>query len=562
MIESRREKPDAYDVVVVGSGSAGLVAAIVALTEGLRPLLIEKAGVWGGSSALSGGGHWIPASPVALANGDNDSLEEGLTYLDAVVPDIGFVTSHERKLAYLENAPRMLSLLMKLGMTWSQDALHPDYYPDRPGGKLGRQIQPEVIDGRRLGPWVKTLRRSPPGYRVKSSEISLIARGFTHPRNILAMARVWARSRIIPLFGADPLVMGQALVGQLMLILQRLGGEVWLNAPLRDVVVESSRVAGVVVERSGSLQTIRAEAGVILCAGGFAHDPVLRDLHQGVDGEWSSASPDDTGDAVKMAERLGAATALLDDAWWGTAYILPQFGPLFFIWERSQPGSILVDRQGRRFANESQSYTDLGHEMLKAQAVPAWMIMDARHRERYFFAAMPPGKTPRIMFENGFFRRADTIEELATKCEIDPATLRATVDRFNRFARTGIDEDFGRGRTVYDHFWGDPQHKPNPNLGLIDKPPFLATHVYPGDLGTKGGFVTDAHARVMKPSGEVIDNLYAAGNCAASVFGRTYPGPGSTLGPASTFAFIAARHTAQRSRDLRREAATHATGDS
>jgi 3-oxosteroid 1-dehydrogenase len=535
----------AYDMVIVGSGSAGLAAAIMAITQGLRPLVIEKAGVWGGSTALSGGGHWIPASPVALADGAQDSLEEALEYLDAVVPDEGIVTSRARKLAFLQSAPELLAFLMQQGMHWNSDAPHPDYYPDKPGGKLGRMIEPGVFDGRRLGPWLDTLRRSPPGYVVRSSEISRVARGFRQPGNMLAMAKVWARTRLQPLLGRVPLAMGQGLVAHLMVILQRLGGEVWLNAPLRKVLSEAGHVRGVAVERNGKQQTIRAAKGVLLCAGGFARNAEFRAKHQGVSGEWSSASADDTGDVVQMADELGAATALMDDAWWGTSYIFPGFGPVFFIWERSQPGSILVDPEGRRFANESQSYTDLGHEMLKRKAAPAWMIMDARHRERYTFASMLPGRTPQALFDTGFFIRADSIEDLARRCSVDPATLQATIDRFNAFAHSGVDSDFGRGRTAYDNFWGDPRHKPNPNLGPIDRPPFLATKVYPGDLGTKGGFITDEFARVLKPSGEVIPGLYSAGNCTASVFGRCYPGPGATLGPSTTFAFIAARHMAR-----------------
>ena len=210
------------------------------------------------------------------------------------------------------------------------------------------------------------------------------------------------------------------------------------------------------------------------------------------------------------------------------------------------PGSLMVDGSGRRFTNESQSYDSIGRDMLRRDVQDAWLIIDWRHRQRYLFGAMPPGQTPKAMFDLGFFLRADTIEALAGKCGLDPVALRQTVDRFNGFARTGVDEEFGRGAAPYDNYWGDPTHKPNPNLGMIDKPPFLATRVYLGDLGTKGGLLTDEEGRVLSEGGTPIEGLYAAGNATASVMGHGYPGPGATLGPAMTFAFLAARHAASR----------------
>ena len=204
----------------------------------------------------------------------------------------------------------------------------------------------------------------------------------------------------------------------------------------------------------------------------------------------------------------------------------------------------MVDNQGRRFTNEAQSYDTIGRDMLRQGIQEAWLIIDSRHRRRYLFGAMPPGCTPKAMFASAFFLRADSIEELAVKCGVDPSTLRGTVDRFNGLARAGVDEDFGRGSLPYDNYWGDPNQKPNSNLGAVDHAPFLATRVYLGDLGTKGGLVTDEHGRVQRPDGSAIDGLYAAGNCSASVMGRGYPGPGATLGPAMTFGYIGGRHAA------------------
>lgn len=214
------------------------------------------------------------------------------------------------------------------------------------------------------------------------------------------------------------------------------------------------------------------------------------------------------------------------------------------LWERSLPHSMIVDSAGERFVNESTGYLDFGDAVLQrnrtVSAVPAWLIIDARHRRRYPFGLMLPGITPKSAMRYGFLTKADTIDELATKIGIDPAALRATVQKFNGFAHTGLDTDFGRGDNVYDNFYGDPRTKPNPNLGAIEKAPFYATRVWPGDLGTKGGLLTDEHGRVLAEKAEAIAGLYATGNTTASVMGDSYPGPGSTIGPSMVFGYTAA----------------------
>jgi len=212
------------------------------------------------------------------------------------------------------------------------------------------------------------------------------------------------------------------------------------------------------------------------------------------------------------------------------------------------PGAIVVDQAGERFVNESASYVDVGRALLERDrtvpAVPSWLVLDARHRRRYPFGAFPPGRTPRALVESGFFLRAGSLVELAGKMGVDPAALLRTVARFNGFTGSGVDADFGRGGNVYDRYYGDPRVRPNPNLGPIDHPPFWAVRVYPGDLGTKGGLLTDEHGRVLREDGASIRGLYAAGNTTATVMGRTYPGPGGTIGPAMVFAHLAARRMA------------------
>lgn len=537
---------ETFDVVVVGSGAAGLTAAITAAAEGLRPLVIEKADLWGGTSALSGGGIWAPANPLMQAAGGNDSLEAALTYLDAVVDDDGPATSRERRLALLTAGPQMIGLLLDQGVALEQERGQPDYHAEKPGGRKGRLMEPVLTNGRRLGPWLATLRPAPRPFAVKTGEGAAISRGFTSLTSLLAIAKVVLRHHIAKLAGWEPITSGAALVAQLMMAVQRAGVPVRLGCALRRVVFEDGRAVGVEVERAGVVSRIGATAGVVLCAGGFARDAAFRAPRQGVSGDMSSASPDDTGDVIKLADEMGAATALMDEAWWGPVVIYPGGVPGFFLWERSLPGSLMIDSQGRRFTNESQSYNVIGHDMIRLGVEDAWMIIDARHRARYLFGAMPPGQTPKAMFDSGFFLKADSLEALADRCGVDRAVLRATVERFNDLARRGVDEDFGRGETPYDHYWGDPGHRPNPNLGPIDKPPFLATRVRLGDLGTKGGLLTNADGQVVRPGGDPIEGLYAAGNTTASVMGRGYPGPGVTLGPAMTFAFLGVRHAARR----------------
>jgi 3-oxosteroid 1-dehydrogenase len=310
---------------------------------------------------------------------------------------------------------------------------------------------------------------------------------------------------------------------------------------------------------------------VLLSAGGFAKNAQMRETYERAptSTEWTSVPPGDTGDAIRAGIDIGAATALMDDAWWGPTLVDPATGtPSFILWERSFPHSIIVDSSGRRFMNESESYVDAGHHQYERNeqvpAIPAWLIVDARHRRRYPMATLPPGLTPRSALKSGFLTKAVTLDELAGAIGVDPAGLADTVERFNALAGAGVDEDFGRGRTAYDHVYGDPSNHPNPNLGTIERAPFYAVKVWPGDLGTKGGLLTDEHARVLREDSTPIPGLYAAGNTTASVMGRTYPGPGSTIGPATTFAYIAMRHLARgeastATAEGERDAATAAT---
>lgn len=312
-------------------------------------------------------------------------------------------------------------------------------------------------------------------------------------------------------------------------------------------------MTGAVVEKDGQPMRVRAVKGVILAAGGFAHNQQMREQHQKapVNHEWSSANPGNTGDAIQAGMKLRAKIDLMDDAWWGPSSVPPNAPVMFHVGERSYPGGIMVNAAGQRFTNEAASYVEVVHAMYEKHSaenrhVPATFIMDERYRSKYIFGTLFPMQgIPKIYFESGYFKKADTIEDLAKQCGIDPKSLAETIERFNRFARNGVDEDFRRGDSAYDRYYGDPTVKPNPCLAPIAKPPFYAVQMVAGDLGTKGGLVIDKHARVLREDVSPIQGLYAAGNNSASVMGNTYPGPGSTIGPSMTFGYIAAKHIAE-----------------
>ncbi|KXK10801.1 MAG: 3-ketosteroid dehydrogenase [Chloroflexi bacterium OLB14] len=354
------------------------------------------------------------------------------------------------------------------------------------------------------------------------------------------------------LTGVKYLALGQALIARLRLSLKDEKIPIWLNTPLKELIVEDGAVAGVLAEKDGKPFRIRANKGVILAAGGFDHNQAMREEFQKgpVNHLWSSGSPGNTGDAIQAGIKIGAKIDLMEDAWWGPSSMPPHMPVMFHVGERSYPGAIIVNAAGKRFTNEAASYVEVVHAMYEKDSaenkhVPATFIMDSRFRNKYIFGTLfPMQPIPKSYFESGYFKRGDTLEELAQACGLDPKNLTETITRFNQFARNGVDEDFQRGASAYDRYYGDPTVKPNPCLAPIEKPPFYAVQMVPGDLGTKGGLVIDEFARVLSADGSPISGLYAAGNTSASVMGNTYPGAGSTIGPAMTFGYIAAKHIA------------------
>lgn len=542
------------DIVVIGSGAAGLAAALTARELGLEVIVLEKENLIGGSTALAGGGMWIPNNHLMRNEGLHDSFAEALQYLDASVGDEGPATSLARKRAFIETAPVAIQFYENAGLRFRRTPNYPDYYPNLPGASVvGRGIESQIFNMRKVEMFSDRLvpRVFPRNMPVGTLDMAKFVLARRTLAGLLTFARVvthhfWGRATLRKLAGG-----GAALVGQFIYQLMRRDTVPWMNCPVTQLLEETGRIAGVVALRDGKALRIQARCAVHLGGGGFARNKEMRTKYQPkpIDGSWTSASPSDTGNAIQLGHSAGAALSLMDEAWWGPVSILPNGLPMFLTFERPKPGSLIVDQRGDRFMNEAQSYTDAVHEMFRRQdrmggGVPCWLVFDQTYRNNYQFGMMLPGRTPKQAIECGYMRRAHTIEELAVHCKMDPATLRASIERFNTLARSGVDIDFGRGSNPYDTYFGDPRTRPNACLGPLLKAPFYAVGMYPGDLGTKGGLVTDEHCRVLREDGSVIEGLYATGNTAATVMGRKYPGPGVTLGPALTYSYRAVHHAA------------------
>ncbi|KAI9373251.1 FAD binding domain-containing protein [Aspergillus egyptiacus] len=550
------------DVLIVGSGAGALTASLRATQLGLRSVIIEKEATLGGASAISGGGMWIPCNPVAQAAGIKDSEEAALRYFELAVGEVGPASSVERRRAFVRNGPRMVKFLQQLGFRFHFVNSYPDYYPDMEGAMGsggGRTLESRVFDTRRLKEWEAKLPPPLAPIAVYTADAALLSRMAASPGAFLH-----ATSKILPLLGRAllgqrPSSMGRALVAQLLYLnLRHNGGDLDLRLETslsRLLQSTQGEILGAEIQPTtcGSTpqtMTIRATRGVILAAGGFARNRAMRQrfMPAPASTDWTSAPRGDTGDAIREGMRVGAATALLDDAWWGPTIVDPvSRRNLFVLSPRALPHCFIVDASGARFMNEAQSYTDAGHAQYArnnhVKAIPAWLIMDSNHRNKYLLGALFARQKPSPdALANGIIFTAPSLEDLARQIGVDAHGLSETTHRWNEMCRsgTGTDTDFGKGDNAYDRYFGDPASRPNPNMGPVSKPPFYAVAIWPGDLGTKGGLLTDECQRVLDTEARVIPRLFAIGNTAASIMGRTYLGAGSTLGPAMTHGFIAA----------------------
>lgn len=558
------------DVLVVGSGGGGMSAALTARASGLDALVVEKSSYFGGSTALSGGGIWVPGAPAQRRAGYTPSPEAVIGYLQQIT---GGLVTDARLRQYVEAAPQMLEFLEKLS-GWFEFVWKPgyaDYYPELPGGsELGSTINVPPIDLRRLGvdeqKLLKPLALAPRGIWLGPKELRTfyrIRQSWAGKGVLLKLIARMVRARV---FGERMAAIGQSLAARLRLAMREHDIPLWLDAPLVELLTGADgSVTGALVEKEGRKQRIAARSAVILASGGFDHDLAWRKeqlpvLASAGSQDWSFGNSAAMGDGIRAGQAVGAATELLDEAWWFPAIQWPDGRMQFMLNERMMPAQFIVNGEGKRFINEAAPYMDFGHAMIDGQQsgvthIPSWLITDHRSWNRYVVgghlpipkipgAPVPTGrKVPAAWLESGVVKAATSWDEMAAKIGVPARQLGETASRFNELARKGHDDDFHRGDSVYDNYYGDPT-LPNPNLYPLGKPPYYAFRIVLGDLGTSGGLRTDEYARVLRPDDTVIRGLYAVGNTAAPVMGRSYAGAGATIGPAMTFGFVAAKHVA------------------
>ena len=541
------------DFVIAGSGGGGMVAALAAADAGAEALVLEKQALVGGSTCMSGGIFWIPNNPLMQAEGIPDSYEDAMAHFETVVGDVGSCSSTERRHAFLTAGPEMTTFLQRQGLRLVTCPGYSDYYSNLKGGHdVGRGLEPIPWDGRALGPWLPRLQpglAQSLGMAVMTNEARSLSNYNRSLRAFGVAARVALRTAAAKVRRQALLTNGASLIGQLLAIAIERRIPVWTEAPLEDLIVEDGRVVGVRTVRDGQQVSVRARQGVLISAGGFAHNREMRQRYGGDqpnEGKWSMSNAGDTGEAIATAMGLGAQTALMDEAWWLPSPRTGRFGQSTLDQARQRPRTIYVDADGRRFCNESNSYMEVGKAMYErnrtSRAVPCWLIFDDRYRKRYAHVRSHPGYFPKEMLESGRLKKAATLAELAAVCGIDADGLAETVDHFNEHARKGVDPDYGRGESAYNRSLGDPNRKVHPCLGPIDEAPYYACEVLPGDIGTCGGLVTDEHARVLDADDQPIPGLYATGNSTATVMGRHYLGPGASIANTMVFGYLAARH--------------------
>jgi len=549
------------DVIVIGSGAAGLCAAIVAHDQGLRTLVLEKTPLIGGTTAISGGAVWAPMNSLMASVQQTDSPAVVHEYLAATA---GAFAETALMQSYLSRASEMVDYLQRhTRIRFAPRALFPDYYP-LPGASLGaRSLDPLPFDGRTLGEDFRLLRSPRPefmlfgGMMVNRADIVhlfKVRRSFASMKHVAKLLLRHARDRMRHPRGTR-LVFGNALAAGLFQSARDRGIEIWRSARATRLLVEDGKVTGVVVDHEGTMKQVLARSGVVLASGGFPGNAQMRERYFPHAHHHHTVAPKtNAGDGARLAEsaggRLGAS--VIDDAFWtpvsllrlpdGTVDTFPHL-----VTERPKPGSIVVDGTGRRFVDESCNYHEFVRAMHAARsAVPCFLICNADFVDRYGLGFIRPWPLPRRhLMRAGYAERARTLPELAAKLGIDARALTETVERYDRHAQRGEDPEFGRGSNPYSRNLGDPDVRPNPCVGPVGKGPYYALRMYPGSIGTARGIVTDGDARVLDAAGRPVEGLYACGNDMNSVMGGSYPGPGITLGPALTFGYAAAMHIAK-----------------
>ena len=550
---------EVFDWVVVGSGGGSMCSGLLMRERGKSVVILEKTEFVGGTTARSGGVMWIPNNPFLKRDGIDDSFEKVATYLDTLAGDHDDTpgSTRVRRHTYLREAPQMLAFLQKQQIPFTRVSYWPDYHDELPGAlKAGRTVVAELFDLNSLGNWKKKLR---PGFLMVPASLDeglKIMRARYLPEGKVAMVKVGVRIIAGLLMGKRYISAGAALQGWMLSKALQAGIDIRTESPVDEIIIEDGTAKGVITIKDGKPWRIGARLGVLVNAGGFAHNQRMRDQYiPGTKTIWSGAAPGDTGEMIEEMMRIGAATAQMDERV-GNQTTLPPGAEKSDIKPGAQqltaaPHAILVDQSGVRYMNEGGSYMTYAKGMLERNktvpAIPSWAVFDSQYTQRYMLAGVAPTKARLKKWQDaGYVKCGDTIEALAREINVDAKALVATVERFNGFVAKNRDEDFHRGERAYDLWLGDPTHKPSATLGSIDKAPYYAVPVHPGDVGTYGGVVTDEFARVLRADGSVIEGLYATGVSTASVMGRVYPGAGSSVGPSFVWGYVAANHAANR----------------
>ncbi len=557
---------DSYDLIVLGAGAGGMTAALVGALEGLRVALIERSDRIGGTTALSSGSVWIPDNPHQRKLGVQDDAAQATTYLDALVS-----TQTDRRLreAFIDQGPRMVAYLeARSPVRFQAYAHHPDYRQELPGAAQGgRPLEPLPFDGRILGAHFAQLRwpirelMLPGGAMVTRGEAQRLLRGPASWDAIQLGGALLGRlcSDRLRYPRGTRLVLGNALAARLYQGILDCSVDVLTEARVSQLITTDGAVRGVIVSHQGAKRTLQARRGVVLAGGGFPADPAWRERHlPSPTPRYTAACETCTGETIRLGLEAGAALgpATGDNALWfpssvgtrrdGSTAVYPHI-----VLDRAKPGLIAVNAAGRRFVNEAVSYHEFTRGMYAAHrdspAVPALLVCDRRFLWKYGLGMIwPRTLSLRRHIRSGYLLADQTLAGLARQAGVDPRGLVRTVDTFNEYARTGKDPDFHKGESLYDRNNGDGEHQPNPCLGLIATPPFYAVRVYPTPLATSLGLLTDAQANVLNEDGRPIPGLYACGADMHPIFGGEYPGPGTQLGPAMTFGYVAAQHAAGR----------------
>ncbi|WP_416138941.1 FAD-dependent oxidoreductase [Halomonas sp. HK25] len=563
------EVQDDYDLVIIGSGAAGLSAAVTAAYQGLRVVVIEKAETLGGATAWSGGWMWAPLNPLARAAGIQEDPDTVRTYLRH---ELGERYDPARINAFLDTAPKMVEFFHeKTALQFAAGNAIADIHGDTPGaGTGGRSVIAAPFEGRELSrKTLAKLRKTMPetaflGMPIQAGpDLMAFLTATRSLKSFLHVARRVTRHLLdLARFGrAMQLVNGVALVGRLAKSADDLGVELRVASPAKQLIREGERVTGVVIEGPKGKEILTARRGVVLAAGGFPWDVARRRelFPRTPTGEehWPLPPPSASGDGLRLGESVGGVvdTSLYSPMAWAPVSLVPyrdgHVGHFPHIIDRGKPGLIGVLRSGKRFVNEAHGYYDYVDAMVKAvpegEELCSWLICTHRFQRRYGIGITRPAPLPfKHWIRKGYLKAGRTVEELARNCGIDPDGLAATVAEYNRHAARGEDPEFGRGSTPYNRKQGDPAHGPNPCVAPLDPGPFYAVKVFPGCFGTFAGLKTNEHAQVLDGTDTPIAGLYAAGTDMASIMGGYYPAGGINLGPAMTFGYIAGLHAASQ----------------